>query len=210
MIRALPLLLICLFAVDAFAESSGWRRAKNTADDVIYDGKDRTFYCGWPPAPIQECRRARLLTCRVLVAETWRHTRSGSSSSSSSSPGADFFDSEFDRLRSSEDGLDDVRGVAFVGQQNHPSMHRHGNSSGAAFLHRQPRLGVVKRLDQVHLFTRGRRHGRALRQPMTETASDTENLTVPSRQHFPSTSTQLHICKFMRNSVAIECDLRNR
>ncbi len=46
MIRALPLLLICLFAVDAFAESSGWRRAKNTADDVIYDGKDRTFYCG--------------------------------------------------------------------------------------------------------------------------------------------------------------------
>ncbi len=46
MIRALPFLLICLFAVDAFAESPGWRRAKNTADDIIYDGKDRTFYCG--------------------------------------------------------------------------------------------------------------------------------------------------------------------
>ncbi len=46
MIRALPFLLIYLLAVDALAESPGWRRAKNTADDVIYDGKDRTFYCG--------------------------------------------------------------------------------------------------------------------------------------------------------------------
>jgi len=30
----------------AFAESPGWRRAKNAADDIIYSGKDRTFYCG--------------------------------------------------------------------------------------------------------------------------------------------------------------------
>ena len=30
----------------AFAESPGWRRAKNTADDIIYAGKDRTLYCG--------------------------------------------------------------------------------------------------------------------------------------------------------------------
>lgn len=32
--------------VAAFAESPGWRRAKNVADDVIYQGKDKTFYCG--------------------------------------------------------------------------------------------------------------------------------------------------------------------
>ena len=30
----------------AFAESPGWRRAKNAADDIIYAGKDRTLYCG--------------------------------------------------------------------------------------------------------------------------------------------------------------------
>ena len=30
----------------AFAENRGWRRAKNTADDIIYAGKDRTLYCG--------------------------------------------------------------------------------------------------------------------------------------------------------------------
>ena len=30
----------------ALAESPGWRRAKNIADDIIYAGKDRTFYCG--------------------------------------------------------------------------------------------------------------------------------------------------------------------
>jgi deoxyribonuclease-1 len=31
---------------DAAADTPGWRRAKNTADDVIYAGKDRTLYCG--------------------------------------------------------------------------------------------------------------------------------------------------------------------
>lgn len=30
----------------ASAESPGWRRAKNAADDIIYAGKDRTIYCG--------------------------------------------------------------------------------------------------------------------------------------------------------------------
>lgn len=30
----------------ASAESPGWRRAKNAADDIIYAGKDRTLYCG--------------------------------------------------------------------------------------------------------------------------------------------------------------------
>ena len=31
----------------ALAESTAWQRAKNTADDIIYAGKDRTFYCGF-------------------------------------------------------------------------------------------------------------------------------------------------------------------
>ena len=30
----------------SLAESPGWKRAKNTADDIIYAGKNRTFYCG--------------------------------------------------------------------------------------------------------------------------------------------------------------------
>ncbi len=38
--------LLMLSAAVAVAESPGWRRAKNTADDVIYQGKDKTFYCG--------------------------------------------------------------------------------------------------------------------------------------------------------------------
>ncbi len=44
----LSLIVSLLNAVPvAFAESPGWRRAKNTADDIIYAGKDRTFYCGF-------------------------------------------------------------------------------------------------------------------------------------------------------------------
>jgi len=47
-------LLILLSLVIAFlniasaahADTPGWRRAKNTADDIIYAGKNRTFYCG--------------------------------------------------------------------------------------------------------------------------------------------------------------------
>ncbi len=47
-------LALCLLAVPALALvtvsapawSDGWKDAKNTADDVIYAGKDRTFYCG--------------------------------------------------------------------------------------------------------------------------------------------------------------------
>ena len=35
-----------LASYSASAESPGWRRAKNIADDVIYDGHDRTLYCG--------------------------------------------------------------------------------------------------------------------------------------------------------------------
>ena len=31
----------------ALAENTAWQRAKNTADDIIYAGKDRTFYCGF-------------------------------------------------------------------------------------------------------------------------------------------------------------------
>ena len=44
----LLLLVVSLLSVvpAAFAESPGWRRAKNTADDIIYAGKDRTLYCG--------------------------------------------------------------------------------------------------------------------------------------------------------------------
>ena len=37
-------LLIILLPVPAL--SDGWKDAKNIADDVIYQGKDRTFYCG--------------------------------------------------------------------------------------------------------------------------------------------------------------------
>ncbi len=40
------LLILLLVSSMVLAESPGWRRAKNTADDVIYAGKDRTFYCG--------------------------------------------------------------------------------------------------------------------------------------------------------------------
>lgn len=44
------LLLIVVFLLSvpliASAESPGWRRAKNAADDIIYAGKDRTLYCG--------------------------------------------------------------------------------------------------------------------------------------------------------------------
>ena len=41
-------LIVSLLSVSfiAFAESPGWRRAKNAADVVIYAGKDRTLYCG--------------------------------------------------------------------------------------------------------------------------------------------------------------------
>jgi len=48
--RNLILLLLAVFFLHivptAFAESPGWRRAKNAADDIIYAGKDRTLYCG--------------------------------------------------------------------------------------------------------------------------------------------------------------------
>ncbi len=48
--RKLILLLLVVFLLSvplvAFAESPGWRRAKNAADDIIYAGKDRTLYCG--------------------------------------------------------------------------------------------------------------------------------------------------------------------
>ncbi len=47
--RKLTLCLVIFFlpaTSAALAESTGWRRAKNTADDIIYAGKDRTFYCG--------------------------------------------------------------------------------------------------------------------------------------------------------------------
>ncbi len=39
-------LSLLLVSSMVLAESPGWRRAKNTDDDVIYSGKDRTFYCG--------------------------------------------------------------------------------------------------------------------------------------------------------------------
>ncbi len=42
----LALAILVQLTGDALAESPGWRRAKNTADDVIYAGKDRTLYCG--------------------------------------------------------------------------------------------------------------------------------------------------------------------
>ena len=40
------LLGILLAPQIVLAESPGWRRTKNTADDIIYAGKDRSFYCG--------------------------------------------------------------------------------------------------------------------------------------------------------------------
>ncbi len=44
----LLLLVVSLLSIPliASAESPGWRRAKNAADDIIYAGKDRTLYCG--------------------------------------------------------------------------------------------------------------------------------------------------------------------
>ncbi len=44
--KARIFLSLLLVSSMVLAESPGWRRAKNTADDVIYSGKDRTFYCG--------------------------------------------------------------------------------------------------------------------------------------------------------------------
>jgi len=48
--RKLNLLFLVVFLLSlpliASAESPGWRRAKNAADDIIYAGKDRTLYCG--------------------------------------------------------------------------------------------------------------------------------------------------------------------
>ncbi len=40
------LAILAQLTTHALADSPGWRRAKNTADDVIYAGKDRTLYCG--------------------------------------------------------------------------------------------------------------------------------------------------------------------
>ncbi len=37
---------LVVLASAAIADSPGWRRVKNTADDIIYAGKNRTFYCG--------------------------------------------------------------------------------------------------------------------------------------------------------------------
>ena len=44
----LLLFVVSLFSVPliASAESPGWRRVKNAADDIIYAGKDRSLYCG--------------------------------------------------------------------------------------------------------------------------------------------------------------------
>ena len=42
----LLLLLLLLAAASPAYASSGWSRAKNVADDIIYAGKDRTLYCG--------------------------------------------------------------------------------------------------------------------------------------------------------------------
>jgi len=44
----LPFVVVSLVNVipTVYAESPGWRRAKNAADDIIYAGKDRTLYCG--------------------------------------------------------------------------------------------------------------------------------------------------------------------
>jgi len=48
--QILPVLSLFLLSLSmvpvAFAESPGWRRTKNAADDIIYAGKDRTLYCG--------------------------------------------------------------------------------------------------------------------------------------------------------------------
>ena len=44
--RAVILAALAATVVSAPALSGGWKDAKNTADDVIYEGKDRTFYCG--------------------------------------------------------------------------------------------------------------------------------------------------------------------
>ncbi len=41
--KACIFLSLLLVSSIVLAESPGWRRAKNTADDVIYAGKDRTF-----------------------------------------------------------------------------------------------------------------------------------------------------------------------
>ena len=38
-------LVLSLFVTPAFAGGE-WSRTKNIADDIIYKGKDRTFYCG--------------------------------------------------------------------------------------------------------------------------------------------------------------------
>ncbi len=42
----LCLVILLLAATSPAFASSGWSRAKNVADDVIYAGKDRTLYCG--------------------------------------------------------------------------------------------------------------------------------------------------------------------
>ncbi len=42
--RALIALAGCLVGAAAFA--GGWERTKNIADDIIYDGRSATFYCG--------------------------------------------------------------------------------------------------------------------------------------------------------------------
>jgi deoxyribonuclease-1 len=37
---------ICLSLLSSPALASGWAKTKNIADDIIYDGRDTTFYCG--------------------------------------------------------------------------------------------------------------------------------------------------------------------
>jgi Endonuclease I len=40
------LLPLALLLVASAAEAASWRSAKNTLDDVVYAGRDTTFYCG--------------------------------------------------------------------------------------------------------------------------------------------------------------------
>ena len=46
--RKFDILVLVLFAISgaAFAESPGWKNAKNIADDRVYHDRDRSFYCG--------------------------------------------------------------------------------------------------------------------------------------------------------------------
>ena len=44
---------LMVFAISGavFAESPGWRNAKNVADDAVYHDHHRTFYCGCVTTP---------------------------------------------------------------------------------------------------------------------------------------------------------------